>query len=374
MFLIEIYRGLTRHARDVADSDIAELHKATADFTVTHPENHVFRSFKLDENDVVGSLTAILRDQTREDPAVKDLRERVARGELPLGFVVELTSRTYAEVCIKNGAGLVFSHMPSTSEAGQAAATAALGSRVVIDATAASTLSLLDSAIVDKLIGAFLALETTDSTYRDALGAQQSLGLRSTMTLGWDDKHERPLVAEISEEEADTFARRADRVVELLARSARRGWPGLKRFADFSGEGIWLSSLDLAMSEQRAFWCDDRSLRQMAASEGAQTFGTVDLLAAPEAGGLLDHDLGNAARACLIVWISRRSGLRCGRPHARCRSRRLDAEGRCRRCRSPPFLARRSRMCPIRQHCHDSHRGRLPGRHRPMDELPSHSA
>lgn len=33
VFLIQIYRGLGRHERDVADSDIAELHKATADFT-----------------------------------------------------------------------------------------------------------------------------------------------------------------------------------------------------------------------------------------------------------------------------------------------------------------------------------------------------
>lgn len=301
VFLIQIYRGLNRHARDVADSDIAELHQATADFTSTHPENQVFRSFKFDENDIIGSLTAMLKDRATEDPAIKDLRERVGRGELPLGFLVELTSRTYVEACIMTGAGLVFSHMPLAAEAGQAAATAALGSRVVIDASAASTLSLLDPAIVDKLIGAFIALETTDSAYRDALGAQQSLNMRSTMTLGWDAKQGRPLITQTSEEEADDLSRRADRVVELLARSDRRGWPGLKRFAEFDGDGIWLSSLDLAMSEQRAFWCDDRSLRQLAASEGAQTFGTVDLLAALEAAGLLDHDLGITARASLVA-------------------------------------------------------------------------
>lgn len=243
----------------------------------------------------------MLKDHATEDPAIKDLRERVGRGELPLGFVVELTSRTYVEACIKTGAGLVFSHMPPAAETGQAAGAAALGSRVVVDASAASTLSLLEPAIVDKLVGAFLALETTDSAYRDALGAQQSLNMRSTMTLGWDEKQGRPLITETSEEEADALARRADRVVDLLARSERRGWPGLKRFAEFSGDGIWLSSLDLAMSEQRAFWCDDRSLRQMAASEGAQTFGTVDLLSVLEAAGLLDHDLGVAARASLVA-------------------------------------------------------------------------
>lgn len=301
VFLIQIYRGLNRHARDVAESDIAELHKATADFTAIHPDSPVFRSFEFDENDVIGSLTAMLADRTTEDPAIKDLRERVGRGELPLGFVVEMTSRTYVEACIMTGGGLVYSHMPAAAKAGQAAATGALGRRVVIDASAASTLSILDPAIVDRLIGAFLALETTDTAYRDALGAQQSLSMRSTLTLSWDDKQGRPLVTETTEEEADAIARRADRVLELLARSERRGWPGLKRFAEFSGDGTWLSALDLAMSEQRAFWCDDRSLRQMAASEGAQTFGTVDLLAALEADSVLDRELGRAARARLVA-------------------------------------------------------------------------
>jgi hypothetical protein len=301
VFLMQIYRGLSRHERDVADADIRELHKATEEFTEAHPENQVFRKFTLDENDLLGSLTTLLKDQTTEDPAIKDIRERVERGELPLGFAAELANRTYVEACIKTGAGLVYSHLPPMAVAGQATAAAAFGSRVVIDASAAATLTLLDPAIVDKLVGAFLALETTDSAYRDALGAQQSLNMLSTMTLTWDAKQKRPIISQTEPEEAEAFARRADRVVELLARSERRGWPGLKRFAEFAGEGTWLSALDLAMSEQRVFWCDDRSLRQLAASEGAQTFGTVDLLAALEVAGLLAPDLGAAVRASLVV-------------------------------------------------------------------------
>ena len=123
----------------------------------------------------------------------------------------------------------------------------------------------------------------------------------STMTLGWDAENERPLITETDEAEAEAMSRRADRVVELLSRSGRRGWPGLKRFAEFAGEGTWLSALDFALDEQRAFWCDDRSLRQLAASEGAQTFGTVDLIAAMEAAGKVAPDLGAAVRATLIA-------------------------------------------------------------------------
>jgi hypothetical protein len=123
----------------------------------------------------------------------------------------------------------------------------------------------------------------------------------STMTLGWDAENQRPFITETDEAEAEARARRADRVVELLSRSERRGWPGLKRFAEFVVEGTWLSALDFALSEHRAFWCDDRSLRQLAASEGARTFGTVDLIAALVAAGKVAPDIAAAVRATLVA-------------------------------------------------------------------------
>ncbi|QDP95395.1 hypothetical protein FOE78_05225 [Microlunatus elymi] len=246
-------------------------------------------------------MTALLKDHATETAAMKDIRGKVERGELPVGLAAELASRTYVEACIKTAAGLVYSHLPPMAIVGQAAAAAAFGSRVVIDASAAAALTLLDPATVDTLVGAFLALETTDTAYRDALGAQQSLDMLSTMTLGWDEKQNRPRITETGQDEAEAFARRADRVVELLARSERRGWPGLKRFAEFASDGTWLSALDLAISEQRAFWCDDRALRQLAASEGVQAFGTVELLSALEGAGLLAPALGAAVRAKLIA-------------------------------------------------------------------------
>lgn len=301
VFLTQIYYALSRHERDLNESDIRELHRATEEFTNKHPENGFFRKLAIDENDAFTSLTDLLRMRAIEDPEISDLRERVGRGELPLGFAAELTNRTYVEVCIRIAAGFVYSHIPSMAPIGQAAAAAAFDSRVVIDASAATTLTLFDREIVDTLIGSFVALETTDSAYRDALDAQRSLNMLSTMTMSWDPKGNRPLITKTDEEDARAYADRADRVVELLARTRRCGWPSLKSFAEFSGDGTWLSALDLALTERRSFWCDDRSLRQLAASEGAQTFGTIDLLTALEVAGLLSPDLGDALRARLVV-------------------------------------------------------------------------
>lgn len=301
VFLMQIYSGLRRHERDVAEADISELHKATDEFTEAHPDNAVFRKFTLDENDLLGSLTEILKETTAEDPELKDIRERVQRGELPLGLLAEVYRRPYVEASIKRGAGMVFSHHPPTAGVAATAATAALDTRVVIDGSAAATLTLLEPGIVDQLLGSFLTVETTDSAYRDALASQHSLNMLSTMTLGWDARNQRPLITETDEAEAQALSRRADRVVELLSRSERRGWPGLKRFAEFAGEGTWLSALDFALAEQQAFWCDDRSLRQLAASEGAQTFGTVDLIAALVSAGKIAPDVAAAVRATLIA-------------------------------------------------------------------------
>ena len=298
-FLLQIYSGLRRHKRKIAEADIAELHKATNEFTEAHPDNTVFRKVTLDENDPLGSLTDLLRESATEHPALKDIRERVQRGELPLGFLSECYRRPYVEASIKRDAGLVFSHHPPTANA--AAAAAAIGTSVVIDGTAAVTLSLLEPGVVDQLLGSFLTIETTDSAYRDALASQQSLNMLSTMTLGWDAENQRPLVTEIDEAEAEALSRRADRVIELLSRSVRRGWPGLKRFAELAVEGAWLSALDFALSETRAFWCDDRALRQIAESEGTQTFGTVDLVAALVVAGKITPDVAAVVHATLIA-------------------------------------------------------------------------
>jgi hypothetical protein len=106
VFLIQIYSGLRRHERKVTAADIAELHKATNEFSEAHPDNTVFRMVTIDEDDLLGSLTDLLKETATEDPAIKGLRERVEGGELPLGLLAECYRRPYIEASIRRGAGL----------------------------------------------------------------------------------------------------------------------------------------------------------------------------------------------------------------------------------------------------------------------------
>lgn len=300
IFISQIYRGLHRHKREVIEADLHELHRVTKEFTDKHPENQFFQKISLSEDDPFGTLVAFLKDHATVDPSLKDVQKKIERGELPLGFATALAGKTYVEVCLI-GVGLTYSHLPSMAAIGRSAAITAMDSRVVIDTSAVATLSLFDKTVADKLGAAFFSLESTDVAFRDALAGQQSMNMQSTMTLQWDADHNQPLVIESGPGEAEELAQRAGRVVELLTRSERRSWPSLRRFTGVAGGDTWLSTLDLALSEGLPFWCDDRSLRQLATSEGVQTFGTVDLLSALRAEGSLDSDLEMSIRASLVA-------------------------------------------------------------------------
>lgn len=299
VFLTQIYAGLNLHETEVSDSDLNELHKATQQFSDAHPNNQVFRKITVNENDPFDSLTELLKEHFTFSPEIMELQRKIIDGEVPLGFASELGSRTYTDLCI-TGVGVTYSHLPALAITGQNAATTALNSRVAIDISSVATLTLLDSAMIDKLSASFFSLESTDTAFRDALAAQQIMNLNSTMTLGWDAEKNQPALYEIKEDEAKVLSQRTNQAVDLIAGYEKHSWPELLH-KDFSRRGTWLNALDFALSEKIAFWCDDRSLRQIAFSKGVPTFGTIDLLTALGTSGLIDQDLDRSIRAKLIL-------------------------------------------------------------------------
>jgi tetratricopeptide (TPR) repeat protein len=300
-FLIQIYLGLQRREVELREEDLADLHAATDEFTRDHPESASFRRIQMGPpDDPLAPFQDMLRAQV-EDEALLDARRRVEAGEMPLGLLTALSGVSYGEVALRRAAGRVYSHslLPRANlEASDASE--ALQSAVVLDPTAAVTLALLDSGIVDRLMGSFGAITTTDAAFRDLLAAQHGADLRSTMSVVWDAAANRPRPVEISEEAAERLAMHADRTVEILTRINRRGWPTLKKYAELPAASVWLSAADYAVTAGLPFWCDDRVLREMATSDGIQAFGTVDLLRALEARGDLDTTLLKASESILV--------------------------------------------------------------------------
>src|SRR5581483_4048880 len=115
-----------------------------------------------------------------------------------------------------------------------------------IDPTVAHTLTLLDTPLRDQLLGSVLSVNTTDLLYRDALQAQDSLALRSTLSVSWDPGRQRPVPVQIDQATADLLAERSRDVAAILAAAARFPHNQLNHFPDADRRFPWLSGIDLA--------------------------------------------------------------------------------------------------------------------------------
>jgi len=74
----------------------------------------------------------------------------------------------------------------------------------------------------------------------------------------------------------------------------------------------WLSAADYAISNGVPLWCDDVLLAQVARSEGAKVFNTIDVLNHRLATGALAPELADSALAALIVTRHVDLGFRAG--------------------------------------------------------------
>jgi hypothetical protein len=285
--------------RDRDDPEDGVALRAAADaFVERWPESRMFRSVQLGpEDDPFAPLAQELADQAN---ALEPIFERVKGGDLPLG-ILTVTGRTYAEAVVRRAAGMVRSFDPTRTDQAADAITTARAKNVVIDTTAMGTLVSLDESLRHRLIGTLARVETSESAYHDALGAQAALGMRSTMTVGWDSQAGQPRVYETTAEDAELLATRSAAIAELVATLPRRTRTGPSRFNHQEGQPDWLEAYEIAHSDNLVFWCDDTVLAGMARSEGVATFSTVALLRTVLTTGPADSALLEVAEGTLIA-------------------------------------------------------------------------
>lgn len=299
VILTNIYGRSRLH--ELTPREVEALQSATTRFISEHPDNPVFRSvFGGSEDEPLKAIEDLLR-QRAPDAALLELEQKVRRGELPFGLAAGVFNRSYAECAIIRIAGLVYSDTGPLASVGKIAAGQALESPVVLDSTAAVTLALLDEATAQALMGAFSFVDATVVAYRDALDAQESLAMKSTMSIRWSDEAERVVVSQIPDDVAEARSRCADRVVAVLQAVRRANWPRVQHLKELGETAAWLSALDYAVESGEAFWCDDYLLRVVAAEKGVQAFSTIDLIRHLVDIGRLTGDLGQVAESVLIA-------------------------------------------------------------------------
>lgn len=286
---------------ELTPAEIEALQTITGTFLDTHPTNAVFRNIVAGhEDDPLQALENELKRQAPPLPLV-ELEQRIRKGELPFGLGAEAFHRSYTECAIIRISGLVYSDAAHLASIGLKAASSALGSPVVLDATAAVTLARLDDATARSLVGSFSFIDSTVVAYRDALNAQESLGMRSTTSIYWNDEAKRVMVYQITDDVAEARSRCADRVLFVLDGARRANWQRLEHVTTIGTHSSWLSALDYAIESGESFWCDDYLLRGVALSKGVSAFSTVDLLRHLVSAGRLAPHIGSVAESVLVA-------------------------------------------------------------------------
>lgn len=294
-FLMSILTRRSEEATGLASKDLEAFHEALERYTELFPESLVLRSVAVDLEDPLKSLEEILKASAERDDAI---REIVAKGQVPTGALSKLLQRPYSQVLVERRAGQVRAHSPELD--GHRGAGDLATTPIVLDLSAAATLALLDPGLRQTLIGQFSRVETTDVSYRDALNAQEQLGMGSRLSVSWDTHAEGPRMSSIDETAAAALQVHADGLVQVLVGARRKHWSKLVNLDVNLGDETWLSTLDLAISEGSLFWCDDLLYRAFAESQGVSTVGTVELLRRLSRTGAVTEALKQVAEATLI--------------------------------------------------------------------------
>lgn len=244
-------------------------------------------------------------------PAAGELEKLAAgvmAGELPYGLITAARGRPLAAALVTNALGCIpiGSRNLQAFEREHQAARQALDGVVVADTHA---LVVLGRTGIDpsSVTAAFSKIIVERHTIDDLLETVDSLRLRSTASMGWDPKRDRPVLVEFDEDEADRWAREADQLLDR-ARQFRVRSVTRRRLEGATGDVVEVSQddtrirvilgpVELAKQLGCALWSDDPAVREVARNEGVATFGMVSLVEVlAESGGLGNEDLESARR------------------------------------------------------------------------------
>jgi hypothetical protein len=297
LFFIQIIFVFQRGEADPSEQESARLEAAMASYFDRFPDSAMFRRVAIDPERPLEALRDLVRAQHER---IEPLTRSVIDGAVPLGCLADVLGRTYLEVSVMPSRGVFLCEEAEKGPAVWNAAGQILNSGVVLDTTAAYTLTVLDETTRLALMGAFATIMTTDQAYMDALAGEHMLGRRPTMSLLWDAHSKQPVPVEIPPKEADAHAEAASAVRNLLESVQRHPRASQAVLPEWPTNSAWLANLDLAHSEGVAIWSDDLALRKFAEAKGVPCISTVQILRILAASGGLMSDELRLAEAVLV--------------------------------------------------------------------------
>jgi tetratricopeptide (TPR) repeat protein len=220
---------------------------ALQEFNEDFPRSQFLEPQQFDADDPMGSL-----DQLMERlPDYSEQEGQINAGRLPVGMAALMHNRSYAEIILSGGAGVIYGGDPSTlqAELGNIEAT----NTAVLDTTAMFSLVLLDDDISRMLLGTFSSAMTTVEQYRDAMAAADPTTFSSELSVYRDPETGRARLRQTPADELGTRRQRALSLLEMFKRTQRVSNPNLLRAPDDNRLLPWLSASDLAERREVVF-------------------------------------------------------------------------------------------------------------------------
>lgn len=261
--------------QDLNDVQIAQFRKYAEDYFERHGEDASITQIDV-EDDNLDNLIEFLESDGQRKRALDSLANDVIAGRLPLAVLTELAQRTCTESLIRCDLDQVLAvdggdhHENSV---GIKTAHKALKSKVVVDTTTL-TVAAWTGHPFRKLAARFEGVLVSTEVRDDVLRARNSLAMRSTTTMGWDDREGRPFISETSPDLAAQYAEAAEQVWAVTRELQLVPGAPLKR------GNKWLSAVMTAQELGVPVWADDYVLRQLSRSMGVPAFSSLDLIRA----------------------------------------------------------------------------------------------
>jgi tetratricopeptide (TPR) repeat protein len=254
-----------------------------------------------DAQTLLSQMAELIRPTQEEQTLRAQIADQLARNVLPWAFLSVVTGRSYSEIVVVRGGGVLPARSIDAVEQQMCreAAQAALDRNIVLDISAAAVVVELPQ-LADVLMGMFESLSVTEGERLDATRACDFLRGRGTSTWVYDEQNDRGRIAEITQEMATQRYDKATQLLGLLDRCRVSPVSTTSRLAGLGdlAASSWATAVECAAQTSSAFWCDDVALRALARSIGVPAFSTPALLEVLVDRGILTSDQYEDA-----VWV-----------------------------------------------------------------------
>lgn len=284
---------VTSPPAQIPDPMLLEVRRLQDDYFTRFADTASIKRLDIGD-DLQGLISHLERTLAPGAEALATMARRAWLGDYPRALLTDAMGRSYAELLIKGGTGCVVVAGDGHEARRQAAVRDALETGVVVIDTSAVHLIGFLRLPPGRLTAEFSRVVLPASLRDDLFVARASLSVASVGSLGWDPAQRRPLVTELSPEQAAGWYAEAEAVVRRAADLQVVPDP------DISRRTLFDASIRLASAMNAVVWADDVALTYAAESAGVPAFGTLDLLHVLASTGTVTREELDDALAALM--------------------------------------------------------------------------